>query len=333
MMVNLIQAGNHGELDGTSRVSEQVPESNRVYRYRLRDRALWHKRFDGPIFSLATRSAGSIIASYADSRFATEVLVDGDEGRLFCFTTLLHGDMTLVQKGKSTRGTEAIGLAWRPGPGTELLISDTNARTNVFFRIAEVEEALEHQLDERLRKPLEFEPDLDWNSGLTASLKYQLDFVMRDLQRPDGVASTPVALASINDLLVSLVLQGTSHNYLEQLGEDRCGAVPIYIKRAEDFMRASSREPIRMMQVAAAAGCSVRTLGTVFRHFRGTTPLGALQAIRLEQAHGELSLGASGGVAIIAHRYGFTNATRFTIAFRRRFGVTPLEMVRRAARP
>lgn len=330
---NLVQADDHGELDGTSRVSEQVAASSRVYRYRLRDRALWHKRFDRPIFSLATRSAGSILASYADSRFATDVFVDGDEGGLFCFTTLLRGDMTLVHNGKATKGTEAFGLAWRPGPGTDLLISDYNVRTNVFFRVAEVEEALEHLLDERLRTPLEFKPDLDWNSGLTASLKYQLDFVMHEFQRPDGVANNPVALASITDLLVSLVLRGTPHNYLRQLDKNRDSAVPTYIKRAEDFMHANSREPVRMVQVAAAAGCSVRTLGTVFRHFRGTTPLGALHAIRLEQAHGELRLGASGGsVATVAHRYGFTNATRFTLAFRRRFGETPLEAMRRASR-
>lgn len=329
----LVEASSHSEPDGTSRVSEQVAESSRFYRYRLRDRALWHKRFDRPIFSLATRSAGSIVASHADSRFATEVLVDGDQGSLFCFTTLLHGHMTLIHNGKPTTGTEATGLVWRPGPGTDLLISDRNARTNIFFKVAEVEDALEHLLDDRLRKPLDFRPNLDWNSGLTTSLKYQLDFVMHEFRRSDGVANNPVALASITDLLVSLVLRGAPHNYRERLSDDRARAVPIYIKRAEDFMRANSKEPIRIVQVAAAAGCSVRTLGTVFRHFRCTTPLGALHAIRLEHAHGELILGASSGsVATVAHRYGFTNATRFNVAFRRRFGMTPLEAVQRASR-
>jgi len=74
-------------------------------------------------------------------------------------------------------------------------------------------------------------------------------------------------------------------------------------------------------------------LGVVLRHFRGSTPFRSLHAIRLEQAHDELSRGASGAsVAIVAHRCGSTNATRFAIAFRRRFGETPSEMARRAAR-
>jgi AraC-like DNA-binding protein len=97
--------------------------------------------------------------------------------------------------------------------------------------------------------------------------------------------------------------------------------MPAYVRRAEDFMRAHCAEPIRITHVASAAGCSVRTLGAVFRHFRGRTPLAALYAARLEQMHAELSLGATGApVGTVARCYGFTNSSRFIIAFRHRFG-------------
>jgi AraC-like DNA-binding protein len=330
---DVVQASDPGALDGTSRVIERVAEPSRVYRYQLQDRALWRMQFKSPIFSLATRTAGSILASYGGNRFATEVSIDGEEGDLFCFMTLLHGKTTLVHNGDSTTGTETCGFAWRPGPGTRLLISDNNARSNVFFRVAEVEDALEHTLDERLRRPLEFRPNLDWSSGLAASLKRQLDFVMHEFQQPDGVASNPVALASMTDLLILLALRGAPHNYTDRLDRMPPSAIPAYIRRAEDFMRANCAEPIRMAHVAAAAGCSVGTLGAVFRHFRGKTTLGALHAIRLEQAHCELTRGGTGAsVATVARRYGFTNSTRFTVAFRRRFNETPSEAVRRASR-
>jgi transcriptional regulator GlxA family with amidase domain len=201
-------------------------------------------------------------------------------------------------------GTQACGLAFRRGP--RLLTSDYNVRTNVFIKVADVENALEPMLDERLRRPLEFRPNLDWSSGLAASLKCQLDFVMHEFQRSEGVASNPVALASMTDLLISLALRGAPHNYADQLDRGVAGAVPAYIRRAEDFMLADCAVPIRIAHVAAAAGCSVRTLGAVFRHFRGKTPLGALHAIRLEQVHGELRLGATGAsVATVARRYGW----------------------------
>jgi transcriptional regulator GlxA family with amidase domain len=88
-----------------------------------------------------------------------------------------------------------------------------------------------------------------------------------------------------------------------------------------------------MAQVAVAAGCSLRTLEAAFRQFRGTTPLGALHGIRLEQVHRELSRAATDTpLAAIARRHGFTNATRFTTAFRRRFGEAPSDVLRRASR-
>ncbi|RXT55815.1 hypothetical protein B6S44_06885 [Bosea sp. Tri-44] len=332
-MFDIVRARHPEDLDGRLRVNERVAKSDRIYTYQLQNRALWSAKFDKPIFTLATRAAGSILASYADSSFATDVSVEGDEGDLFCFTTMLFGHITLVQKGNSTTAMDGRGLVWRPGPGGRLLISDDNARTNVFFKVADVEDALEHMLDKRLRQPLEFEPNLDWGSGLAGSLKRQLDFVMHEFQRQDGVASNPVALASLTDLLISLVLRGVPHNYVDQLDEGASSVVPAYIRRAEDFMRANGAEPIRMPQVAAAAGCSVRTLGHVFKHFRGNTPLGVLHSIRLELARDDLTLGASGSsVATVARRYGFTNSSRFATAFRRRFGETPSEAARRSSR-
>lgn len=147
------------------------------------------------------------------------------------------------------------------------------------------------------------------------------------------MASNPIALASLTDLLISLVLRGAPHNYVDQLDGRASGVVPAYIRRAEDFMRANGAEPIRMSEVAAAAGCSVRTLGHVFKHFRGNTPLGALHSIRLELARDDLALGASGAsVTTVARRYGFTNSARFATAFRRRFGETPSEAARRSSR-
>ncbi|MBW4652272.1 MAG: AraC family transcriptional regulator [Kaiparowitsia implicata GSE-PSE-MK54-09C] len=332
-MFDVIRASRPEDLDGRMRVTERVAKSDRVYTYQLQNRALWSMIFHKPIFTLATRTAGSILASYVDTRFATDVSVDGDEGDLFCFTTMLDGHMTLAQTGTTTSAMNGRGLAWRPGPRSRLLISDDSARTNVFFKVADVETALENMLDERLRQPLEFKPDLDWGSGLATSLKRQLDFVMEEFQRHDGVANSPVAMASLTDMLIALVLRGAPHNYIEQLGGGASGVVPAYIRRAEDFMRAHGAEPIRISHVAAAAGCSVRTLEQVFKHFRSCTPLGVLHSIRLELARDDLTSGDSeASVTTVARRYGFTNTARFATAFRRRFGETPSEAARRSSR-
>jgi transcriptional regulator GlxA family with amidase domain len=153
---------------------------------------------------------------------------------------------------------------------------------------------------------------------------------MNETRRHGGIPDNPVALASLTDLVVSLVLRGIPHNYLERLESGRFGAVPAYVRRAEDFMRANAAVPIRMEQVAAVAGCSGRTLDAVFRRFRDTTPLAALHAIRLEQVRAALTDSAkTTSVSEISRQYGFTNAGRLATAYRRRFGESPVETARR----
>ena len=299
-LFTVVEAGASGTPDGAarlplSRVLERVADASRVWKYQLQDRALWRQRFDGPILSVATRRSRSILASYVGNRFATDITLDGEIGELFCFITAIQGKTTLVRNGDAATATATSGLVWRPGPGIRVQTSDNNARSNVFFRVAEVVEALERTLDAPLRRPLEFKANLDWSRGLAASLKWQLDFVMHEFQQADGVTSNPVAMASMTDHLLSLVLRGAPHNYSDRMDRGG-GAVPAYIRRAEDFMRAHCAEPIRIAQVAEAAGCSVGTLGVSFKNFRGQTPLSALHAIRLERAHEEITRSGTGRV-------------------------------------
>jgi AraC-like DNA-binding protein len=330
---NVVQATDPADLDGRSRVSERFPAQSRMYKYRLLDPALWRMRFDQPIFSLAIRSAGSIMSSLGENRFATQVAVDGDADDYFGLSTMLRGRLSIMQNGEQTTSRDGHGFVYRTGAGTRILISDESLRATVFLRVEEVERALEHMLDRRLRRPLEFGSHMDWSGGLTASLKSQLEFVMREFQRTDGIADNPVALASMTDLLTTLALRAVPHNHTELLAAGSPGAVPAHIRRAEDFMRAHCSEPIRMAEIAAVAGCSVRTLGSAFRQFRGQTALGALHGFRLDQVKRDLSQGASDApLAAIARRYGFTNASRFAAAFRRRFGEAPSEVLRRAVR-
>lgn len=320
-----------GLLDGTARVVERVARPRTIYAYQVQDRALWRTTFPRPIFTLATRSAGELVAGHATNRFATQVMFDGEPSALVCFTMVQQGRMALLDRKGETNGTAGCGLLFRPGPAARLLMGDDTARTNIFLDAAALEAALVRILERPLPRPLAFRPDVDWSAGTAASLKRQLDFLVHEFHRPDGIASNALALASVTDLLISLTLTATSHNYSDQIIAARAACrgtavVPAYVRRAEDFMTSFCTQPIRMAEIAAAAGCSVRTLGAAFRSFRDTTPLQSLHAIRLEQARAALGREEAGAsVAQVARRFGFTNPGRFTAAYRRRFGLAPSE--------
>ena len=329
----LVRANGADSFEERLRAIAPFPDPTRTYKYRLRDRTYSRMRFEHPILSLAVRSTGPFVASYGGSSLATEIVHEGEYSELVNFSTVLQGEMALTAPGLSGLGTADRGLVFRPRDKARLLASDQCARTNLFIRVTDLETALEHMLDARLHRPLEFHTEIDWSCGLASSLKWQLAFLMQEFERPDGLASNAVALASMTDFLVTLALRAAPHNYTDQLTVGPAAAVPAYVRRAEEFMRAHCAEPIRITDIAAAAGCSVRTLSDVFSRFRGRTALAVLQTIRLEKVHAELSLVDGGAtVGAVARRYGFTNASRLKAAFQRRFGETPSDVVRRASR-
>jgi AraC-like DNA-binding protein len=329
----LVNVRDPRDMDTASRVSELIPPDTGVFLYQLLDRELLRTRFRDPIAMFSFRIFGDLGAFYVGDRFATRFLIDRTGIDRFCITSMYQGRATLYQNGRETTAAGNSGIIYRGSPGTRVATSDANARQNLWIEVSTLERALEGMLGERLRSPLEFGPGFDWTSNLAASLRRQFDFLTQDLAQPGGVTDNPIALASWTDLIAVLMLQGLPHNYQERLENRRSGAVPGYLRRAEDFMSAHAAAPIRMEQVAEAAGCGLRTLGAVFRQFRDTTPLAALHAIRLDHVRAELQRGGSDiSMAEVARRYGFTNGARFKTAYQRRFGEAPAETTRRRSR-
>ena len=149
-------------------------------------------------------------------------------------------------------------------------------------------------------------------------------YLTAEIGRPDGLASDVVALTSFYDTLTRAVLHGLPHSYSERLRAGSAWGAPFYVRQADAFMRSHAASPMRMQDVAQASGCSVRTLETAYRRFRDTSPLAALQAIRLDRARADLEReGDAVSLTEIARRYGFTNRQRFRMAYLRRFGSLP----------
>jgi transcriptional regulator GlxA family with amidase domain len=156
-----------------------------------------------------------------------------------------------------------------------------------------------------------------------------LDFLFAELGRFDSLLTNPIATRSFQDNLTLYLLLGLEHSYTERLLRQTAGAAPGNVRRAEEFMRANTGTPLTIVEIAQAAGCSVRALQVAFQQFRGTTSMAALRRIRLEEARTEmLSAGHTESIARIAVGYGFTTPSRFAQLFRRTYGVYPSEALR-----
>ena len=108
--------------------------------------------------------------------------------------------------------------------------------------------------------------------------------------------------------------------------------VPRGVRRALDAMRANLGHTWRLTELAAIAGTSGRTLQRQFLSFVGKTPRAVLRDMGLECARRELLQGTQGVTIMdVALRCGFPHCGRFSIAYRRRYGETPSQTLKRQA--
>jgi AraC-like DNA-binding protein/Tfp pilus assembly protein PilF len=109
-------------------------------------------------------------------------------------------------------------------------------------------------------------------------------------------------------------------------------ALPQYVKRALDYLRANMAEKVTLGDLATACGISQRALLKQFNRFLGVSPIAHLLRMRLTAARAELQR-SDGTVSIseIASRCGLTHLGRFAAEYRTAFGELPSATLRRAA--
>lgn len=108
--------------------------------------------------------------------------------------------------------------------------------------------------------------------------------------------------------------------------------LPRGVRRALDAMRASAGRDWSVAELAGVAGLSSRTLQRQFGMFLGKTPRAALRDVKFESARRELLQGLPDAkVMDVALRCGFPHCGRFSVEYRRRFGETPSQTLKRQA--
>lgn len=173
-----------------------------------------------------------------------------------------------------------------------VLMQDGTTQTNLWVARARMQTALAAASGEASRERLWFDPAVEWSAPRPGAVRRLLLYAEAEFAREDGMAAQLVALAAFTDLFFRTALRELPHNGCVRL---RCpvGDCHAETPAAEAFMWVQAEARINLVEIAAAAGCSVRTVQNAFRLFRDTTPHRALQGGRLERAREALRLGGS----------------------------------------
>jgi AraC-like DNA-binding protein len=301
---------------------------SKCYVYRPASKG-WQTHPRGQVLSaFGMGNTGELDLSYVAGRYGTSIAIVGDGLPYYCLSTMISGRTEYQPAGRAVIevASERMGLIYRGTPGSRFRTTDNNDRLNIWLSGASLERRLVALLGGPLHEPIAFDPAIDWLSAGGQRIRRLIRNLCDETATPQPFLGNDLARGSFEDLFFYSLLLVLRHNYSDRLAQLTRAPAPRIVRRAEAFMHAHAGQSLALHEIAEAAGCSVRSLQTGFRRFRGTTPLAAMRSVRLQAVrqaliHGEVA----GSLGELAKRYGFTNRSRFARDYEVAFGQSPVE--------
>lgn len=256
-----------------------------------------------------------------------------DPGRTpshYHINVVLRGSLEAATGRQEMTATAGDAMVFTPTQQHRLLSCD-NGEQHLGIKIDRglVETELQALLGRPLQAPLEFAFDFDLTSAPGRSWRNTLDLLVAESDSTGGLIRERPIQQHFERLLVSGLLLAQPHTYTEALLRPQPPAYPRTVRKAVELIDARPETPFTVGDLARAAGVSARRLQEGFREYLGVTPMTYLRNVRLDRVHAELLTGAT-GVTEAAGRWGFTHLSRFSAAYRRRFGTAPSEILARS---
>jgi AraC-like DNA-binding protein len=192
-----------------------------------------------------------------------------------------------------------------------------------------VEGELSRMLGRPVERPIRFALGFDLVEPGGAAWNNLLGTLLTELDRPFGLLDQPRLRLHYVRTLVSGLLTAQAHDYSDELWTPGPRLRPRTVRAAIEYIESHLDTPVTLTDIAAASGCSARSLQESFRQHVGLSPMGYLRDLRLQRVNAELRAGTD-GVTAVAYRWGFTHLGRFSSAYRRRFGELPSTTATRA---
>ena len=282
---------------------------------------------EGFDFRLLYRTAGELGSDTLRHTMATRAVVDPLD--YFLAVDVLDGALTL-ESGRDQRRLDRGGVGCHPSDATVTVTWDHLDAAVVRLPLATLARVATERAGSDGRV-LRFHGTAPASTALAFHWRAMSQFVRMQLTTRDSVLGNPLVRAHTVDLVAATVL-ATFPNTTMTIGyrPDPGRVAPAALRRAVAYIEANAHAPIRLSDVAAAAGTSVRALQFAFRRHYDTTPTGYLRQARLERARRDLQAADphTSSVAAIAARWGFAHPARFAAYYRAQYGLPPSQTLR-----
>lgn len=152
-----------------------------------------------------------------------------------------------------------------------------------------------------------------------------LRFMLLLLNGRDEQEVSAGEISSIEELLMLTLLNGQSHSYVGHFHRAAKSATPRHYRLAVEFIHHHLATDISVIQIAAAAGCSVRSLARLFSQRGNTSPMQFVQKLRLEKIRQDLldARQSDKTISRIVHDWGCRHLGEFNRQYRLAYGERP----------
>lgn len=264
--------------------------------------------------------------------YGTETQVEISDIEDFYVVSLpICGTQEFRQGDKAAISDPEHGIIISPTRSVSLDISADCKQRMVRISRLRLEGQLSSLLGRVVTEPLVFSLSMDAKNGAGASWWRTIKYLEQERSYNGSLYMSAPFLSHVEQMLMTGLLYGIPHNYTAALKPTEQKGTPIHVYRAERFIRNNAREPISIDDIVNASGVTRRKLYRSFKSTRGIAPIHFLRDVRMQGAREDLLTagGATGKITSVAMSWGFIHLGRFSVDYKKRFGESPSDTVRR----
>lgn len=272
-----------------------------------------------------------VTLAYLDYKVPSDIAIERSAD---CYTVHMttSGQATVHVDGEDHLLSAFFALVVSPGTPYDLHLEQDSPQMIVRIERTALERQLSRMLGKSLSAPVVFERVGDLTTDAASRWTSALNILSAEVMAAGSLIQQGTGAGPIEELIISTLLYIQPSNYSTQLAGSSPRSGRPAVRRSIEYIEAHLAEPITLADLAAHARMSSRSIQAGFRDDLDTTPIAFIRDRRLDQARRMLMAAIPGdGVSVsdTAHRWGFGHLGNFSVLYRRRFGESPSETLRR----
>ena len=185
-------------------------------------------------------------------------------------------------------------------------------------------------IGQELKSAIEFDPQIRLDVGKGASLLRYLRFFAAELNDGAGAAQSYYVQENMEQMFIRVLLDSQPNQLAKTSDYQGTRIAPKCVRSVERYFAEHLGEDITVEAMIQASGVSGRTMFSAFKSFRGASPMEVLRNTRMRQVRRDLvEAQPSARVTDILTERGITQFGRFAVAYKRRYGESPSQTIKR----